>query len=60
MSSIIMPSFTSKLRMDLSKDFNDAGSDGSIPIPKKMLSCKLIGERQNSRLNLSLDEAEIN
>ena len=43
--------------MDLSKDLNDAGSDGSKRLPKKMLSSKLLEEGQCSRLALSLDEA---
>ena len=45
--------------MDFSKDFNDTGSDGAKttkPFPKKIESCKILGQGQSARLNCSLDD----
>ena len=45
--------------MDFSKDSNDTGSDGAKttkPFPKKIESCKILGQGQSARLNCSLDD----
>ena len=56
-SPLVVPSFASKVRMDLSKDISNEESDSvktARPVPKKMDSSKILGL---GRLNLSIDES---
>ena len=56
-SPMVVPSLTSRVRMDFSKDINNEESDSvktARPMPKKMDSSKILGV---GRLNLSIDES---
>ena len=54
---MVVPSLTSRVRMDFSKDINNEESDSvktARPMPKKTDSSKILGV---GRLNLSIDES---